>query len=112
MHVLNFLWDALGNDVEMFSLDFVKSRLLQEKQRAEMKGNNFASSKGSAILNRAPSTGRSYHNMHCSICNRTVHTTPYCWGKYINGRRPPAPSNYKSRKNQNQKPAAFVSNEK
>ena len=34
------------------------------------------------------------------------------WGKDINGRRPPPPSNYKPRKNQDQKPAAFVSNEK
>ena len=33
--------DALGNEDRMFSLDFVKSRLLQEKQKAEMKGSNF-----------------------------------------------------------------------
>ena len=29
--------DALGSEDKMFSLDFVKSRLLQEEQRAEMK---------------------------------------------------------------------------
>ena len=75
--------DALGNEDEMFSLDFVKSRLLQEEQRAEMKGNNSVSSKDSALLNRAPSTGRTYH---CTNCNRPGHTAPYCWGKDINGR--------------------------
>ena len=101
--------DALGNEDEMFSLDFVKSRLLQEEQRAEMKGNKSVSSKDSALLNRARSTGRTYH---CTNCNRPGHTAPYCWGKDINGRRPPPPSNYKPRKNQDQKPAAFVSNEK
>ncbi len=29
--------DALGNEDEAFSLDFVKSRLLQEEQRIEMR---------------------------------------------------------------------------
>ena len=101
--------DALGNKDEMLSLDFLKSRLLQDEQRAEMKGNNSVSSKDSAFINRAPGTGRNYH---CTNCNPPGHTAPYCWRKDINGRRPPPPSNYKPRKNQDQKPAAFVSNEK
>lgn len=32
--------DALGSEDKMFSLDFVKSRLLQEEQRADMKINS------------------------------------------------------------------------
>ena len=101
--------NALGNEDDVVSLDFVKSRFLQDEQRAEMKGNSFASSKDSALMNRAPSTGRTNH---CTDYNRSGQTAPYCGDKGINGRRPPPPSNYKLRKNQEQKPAAFVSNEK
>ena len=32
--------DALGNEEKIFSLDFVKSHLLQEKQRANMKSSS------------------------------------------------------------------------
>ena len=61
--------DALGSEDKMFSLEFVKSRLLQEEQRAEMKDKPFSSSKESALMNRVPSTGRPSRDMHCTNCS-------------------------------------------
>ena len=103
--------DALGSEDKMFSLDFVKSRLLQEEQRAEMKDKPSSSPKDLALMNRVPGTGRPSRDMHCTNCGRSGHTASHCWEKDINGRRPPPPSSYKSRKNQDRKPAAFVSND-
>ena len=85
--------DALGNEEKIFSLDFVKSRLLQEEQRANMKS---SSSNTSALVNRAPSN-RDINDYKCTNCGHMGHTAARCWGKDLNGRRPPPPSGYKSR---------------
>lgn len=45
--------DALGNEDRLFSLDFVKSRLLQEEQRAGMRHESHARARNSALLNNA-----------------------------------------------------------
>ena len=104
--------DAVGSEDKMFSLEFVKSRLLQEEQRAEMKDKPFSSNKDSALMNRVPGAGRPSRDMHCTNCGRSGHTASHCWGKDINCRRPTPPTSYKSGKNQDRKPAAFVSHEK
>ena len=104
--------EALGSEDKMLSLEFVKSRLLQEEQRAEMKDRPSSSNKDSALMNRVPSIGRTNRDMQCTHCRRSGHTASHCWGKDNNGRRPPPPCFYKSRKNQDRKPAAFVSHER
>ena len=91
--------DALGTDDKMFSLEFVKSPLLQEEQRADMKDKTPPSNKDSALMNHVPGAGRPSRDMHCTNCGRSGHTASHCWGKEINGRRPTPPSSYKSRKN-------------
>ncbi|CDF40427.1 unnamed protein product [Chondrus crispus] len=83
--------DALGNEEKIFSLDFVKSRLLQEEQRANMKS---SSSQTSALVNRAPNN-RDINDYKCTNCGHTGHTATRCWGKDLNGRRPAPPSGYK-----------------
>ena len=102
--------DALGSEDKMFSLEFFKSRLLQKEQRAEMKDKSSTSNKDSALMNRVPGTGRTNRDMQYTNCGRSGHTASHCWGKDINGRLPTPPSSYKSRKNQDRKPGAFVSN--
>lgn len=95
--------DALGNEEKIFSLDFVKSRLLQEEQRANMKS---SSSQTSALVNRAPNN-RDINDYKCTNCGHTGHTATRCWGKDLNGRRPAPPSGYKPRMSQ-RKQSAFV----
>ncbi|CDF39842.1 unnamed protein product [Chondrus crispus] len=73
--------DALGNEEKIFSLDFVKSRLLQEEQRANMKS---TSSQTSALVNRAPNNG-DINDYKCTNCGHTGHTATRCWGKDLNG---------------------------
>ena len=85
--------DALGNEEKIFSLDFVKSRLLQEERRANMKS---SSSNTSALVNRAPSN-RDTNDYKCTNCGHTGHKAARCWGKDLNRRRPPPPGGYKSR---------------
>ena len=77
-----------------------------------MKDKPSTSHKDSALMNRVPGTGRPTRDMHCTNCGRSGHTASHCWGKDINGRRPTPSSSYKSRKNQDRKPAAFVSNDR
>ncbi|CDF37816.1 unnamed protein product [Chondrus crispus] len=67
--------DALGNEEKIFSLDFVKSRLLQEEQRANMKS---SSSQTSALVNRAPNN-RDINDYKCTNCGHTGHTATRCW---------------------------------
>ncbi|CDF39664.1 unnamed protein product [Chondrus crispus] len=88
---------------KIFSLDFVKSRLLQEEQRANMKS---SSSQTSALVNRAPNN-RDINDYKCTNCGHTGHTATRCWGKDLNGRRPAPPSTYKPRMSQ-RKQSAFV----
>ena len=88
--------DALGNDDDTFTFDLVKSRLLQEEQRANERETIVPHPKPSALV--GVSTGKSngghrkYANYRCSICNNFGHTEKVCWGKDVNGQRPPNPN--------------------
>ena len=89
--------DALGNEDRLFTLDFVKSRLLQEEQTANMRHSRNVRNKNAALLNTARPP-RSQHK--CTNCGRIGHTADRCWGKDINGRRPlPSNNNRGPRKN-------------
>ncbi len=87
--------DALGNDDKSFTFDLVKSRLLQEEQRATEREKIVPSTRPSALVGvsgRTNANGKRYLNHRCSICNHVGHTEEFCWGKDINGQRPPNPN--------------------
>ena len=95
--------DALGNDEKVFTFDLVKSRLLQEEQRASERTYSPVNAKSSALVgirgeddrnpNGSSSTKRinKYANHRCENCGNLGHTVEKCWGKDVNGRRPPRP---------------------
>ena len=85
--------DALGNEDKIFTLDFVKSRLLQEEQRSHMRDLNEVTKANAALVNQPRSQGRPIYQ--CTNCGRNGHTAQKCWGKDVNGRRPEPPAGYR-----------------
>jgi len=90
--------DAVGNDEKSFSFDIVKSRLLQEEQRALERDSSGGDSKPSALDGVSGQNGSSsekrdnkYANVPCRNFGNLGHTSSHYWGKHINGRRPPNP---------------------
>ena len=105
--------DALGNEDKIFSLDFVKSRLLQEEQRADMREVEETRTKNAALFNNARNQGPPIRRRHCTNCGRDGHSAERCWGKDINGRRPAPPQGYRppprnNRLTRPEKQSAFV----
>ena len=96
--------DALGSDDKNFSFDLVKSRLLQEEQRFEMREK---SSTDAALFNRDGKRTQKNRDYQCDNCGRRGHTAKFCWGKDSNGRRPAPPDGYVPRRGM-QKNNAFV----
>ncbi len=87
--------DAPGNDDKAFSFDLVKSRLLQEEQRANEREKIVPSSKPSALVGvsgKSNNGTKKYTNYRCTICGNLGHTDKVCWGKDINGKRPQPPN--------------------
>lgn len=91
--------DAYDSDGSMFLYDLVKSRLLQEKQRAEMRRRSATSSVllpgagggpeyGGTIVQKQP--------YKCTNCGHDQHTTEFCRGKDVNGKRPEGPKRPRS----------------
>lgn len=64
--------DTMTGDREL-TLEFVKSRLLQEEQRLIDRG-DISNRPDSALVSK-------YENRNCSYCKRNGHTEPYCWKK-------------------------------
>lgn len=95
--------DALEDDKNLFTLELIKSRLLQEEKRKEMgNGNNseavlIASSRVQQF-NRAP--------IICSHCKRRGHRESTCWDKFPS-LRPSSNSSF-APKSQNQALVAGV----
>lgn len=77
--------DALGSE-STFSLEFVKSRLLQEEQRNNIRG---AASGETALVQRPRPPPR--QTLKCTHCGRKGHTESRCWDKYPE-QRPKRPS--------------------
>ena len=87
--------DALGNDDKSFTFELVKSRLLQEEQRSNERENVVSTSRLSALVGvsgKGNGGQKKYGNYRCSICGNLGHTEQVCWGKNINGQRPPKPT--------------------
>jgi len=74
--------DAIGDDDPSFTFDKVRSRLLQEERRSIMLTSSRPASQSSALINQSPRPGRGLNRKHCTHCNKTNHTEPYCWEKY------------------------------
>lgn len=71
--------DALGNEDSTFSLEFVKSRLLQEEQRIRMRENaSNTKSEASALLANRRKTA--YHK--CGHCGKEGHPSERCYKKF------------------------------
>ena len=90
--------DALGNEDKLFTLEYVKSRLLQEDERASMRNSDTPNTASSALLSYGNRSNTKHNtqnkDMLCSNCGHTGHTAPRCWGRDVNGRRPPPPPGY------------------
>lgn len=93
--------DALRTEGNSFTFDLVKSRLLQEEQRAQERDAAHSTSTNSSALFGASGNdhrkfgkgGRSrFSSVRCTNCNRFGHYASHCWGKDINGQRPPNPN--------------------
>ena len=82
--------DALGNEDKIFTLEFVKSRLLQEEQRASMREVEDTR-RNAALLNNGRGQSGTYKKHVCTNCGHMGHTAGRCWGKDVNGRRPDPP---------------------
>ena len=67
--------DALGNEDRIFTLDFVKSRLLQEEQRFNMRGVDSFSKPNAALMNHA-AKNRSNHVY--TYCGHARHSAQRC----------------------------------
>lgn len=75
--------DALGNEDEVGSFEFVKSRLLQEEQRANERDMlDEQNSSSSALVSKLGDETNLYrpigNNYHCTNCGRGVHTVNRC----------------------------------
>ena len=101
--------DALGNDTKTFNFDLVKSRLLQEEQRANERATSIPDHKSSALVSESncrpnnPGKPHKYSNHRCENCGNIGHSASRCWGKDVNGKRPqnPHPDNTDKSKTNN-----------
>ena len=98
-------FDALG-DTEKFTFDYVKSRLLQEEQRSDIRDKTVnAKAESSALFNK--SQGKNGNNRpHCNNCNRFGHWTDKCWGKNLKDNKNRKFNNDKNKKEKGN--SAFV----
>lgn len=73
--------DALGNDDESFSLDFVKKRVLQEEQRMKTRTDGVVAKAETEALvtSRAPGGRR---RPKCDFCGKIGHITDRCYKQF------------------------------
>lgn len=109
--------DALGSESKVFTFDHVRSRLMQEEQRAELRDQSSSKKSDSSALlnirengrNEQPKNERSLQTTwKCTNCGRSGHTADRCWGQDVNGKRPPAPADYTGKKSQQKANAVTV----
>ena len=91
-------FDAVGYDAKSFTFDVVKSRLLQEEQRALERDPCSGELKPSALFplsgrngTSSPKRENKYANIRCRNCGNPGHTSSHCGGKDVDGGRPPKP---------------------
>ena len=97
-HLISAL-DALGNEDESFTLEFVKSRILQEEQRMNMRSKaSFVKAEAAALLAR--SRDDESHRTSCVWCSKPGNSPAQCFKlhpelkeKYNSARRRKASNN-------------------
>lgn len=89
--------DALRNDDDMVTFDLVKSRLLQEEQRASERDDINSKLLGSSALIGISQVDKDgYTNLstyRCKNCNNMGYTEAHCWGMDMDRKGPPRPAN-------------------
>ena len=85
--------DAIRNEERFFTFELVKSRLLQEGQRALERESPHLDPKSSALVGvsgfdggKFPKCENKFANVHCNNCGNLGHTPSHCWGNNIDGR--------------------------
>ena len=73
--------DALGDDPELFTLDFIKGRLLQEEQRSEIRIEELEIKSESSALVATRRDGTPFVTS-CAFCKKPGHIVSRCWKKY------------------------------
>eukprot|EP00171_Calliarthron_tuberculosum_P023184 IDg23184t1 len=76
--------DALGNEDKIFTFEFVKSRLLQEEQRADMRvQTSIVKSEAAALVahDHFESSSTCKHRTKCDHCGMLGHVVAKCWKK-------------------------------
>lgn len=73
--------DALGLDDKSFPYDLVKSRLLQEEQRMNMRSDGFDSSALIGLDDKEKRPGGGKQPYKCTNCGHDGHTTKFYWEK-------------------------------
>ncbi len=71
--------DAIGDDDPSFTLDKVRSRLLQEENRSTLRKVSENNAATSVLVNQAHSSDTRPVQKKCTHCGRNNHTEPYCW---------------------------------
>lgn len=91
--------DAIGDDDESFTFSKVRSRLLQEEKRIQIRTKSSTSATDSALVSQSGNQGRRRSRVVCMHCGRPGHTEPDCWDKY--GK--PSMNNRKERRSKSHK---------
>lgn len=73
--------DAVADD-EKLTLEFVKSRLIQEEQRIMERSQSSDRNNDLALIGRTDGRGSTRQIPVCSHCKRRGHVEPKCWQKY------------------------------
>jgi hypothetical protein len=82
--------DALGNEDKIFTFEFVKSRLLQEEQRADMRMQiSIVKSEAAALVahDHSESCSSCRKSPKCEHCGMLGHSIDRCWKKHPHLRR-------------------------
>lgn len=73
--------DAVGNDSDCFSLDLVKSRLLQEEQRSKLQTHSTPDNAALLSSYRPPAANGHRNSFKCTHCGRAGHLEKRCYAK-------------------------------
>lgn len=76
--------DSLGDDIKTFTLNLVKSRLVQEEQRRDMGHHSERNKSSTAALYGSSSRHQpsSTALFKCSFCKKKGHNEDFCWDKH------------------------------
>lgn len=74
--------DAIGDGDESFTLDKVRSCLLQEERRSSLRESCSSNSEAAALMNNSIPLNSKRSGKKCTFCGRKGHTRPECWDEH------------------------------